>query len=340
MKGLNRLAWPILAIVFSTGCDVERSSPTTPTAILSTQAATAGCAAQSVGFTPLTDSGSLAYPGVPLGLYPGGNTVPSAHLAAGVQVAAEVRPLRLDGRPHPEGRIGLISIGMSNTRDEWEAFQALGPSPNGKVVLVQGAQGGQGAGEWAKSACACWNVLETNVTAAGLSAAQVKAAWIKVTNVHPGGVWPSDVTLLRGRLRQILLNLVERFPNVRLAYLSSRVYAGYAVTNQSPEPYAYQNAYAVRDIITRQIEGHLPFTGAGRVAPWIAWGPYLWADGIRARSDGLTWACSDFEADGTHPSASGKQKVAQQLLDFFRNHPTTQEWFMAAQVEWPPIRVD
>ena len=30
---------------------------------------------------------------------------------------------------------------------------------------------------------------------------------------------------------------------------------------------------------------------------------------------------SDFEADGTHPFQSGKQKVGSVLLDFFKNSP-------------------
>ena len=58
------------------------------------------------------------------------------------------------------------------------------------------------------------------------------------------------------------------------------------------------------------------------MAPWIAWGPYLWADGLRGRSDGLVWACADFMEDGVHPSASGRDKVAKMLLDFLHTDPT------------------
>jgi hypothetical protein len=62
-------------------------------------------------------------------------------------------------------------------------------------------------------------------------------------------------------------------------------------------------------------------------APWIAWGPYLWADGTTPRSDGLTWAASDFAADGTHPATSGRTKVADMLVTFFLNSPYTKCWF-------------
>src|SRR5260370_9474721 len=62
-------------------------------------------------------------------------------------------------------------------------------------------------------------------------------------------------------------------------------------------------------------------------APWIAWGPCLWADGTNLRTDGLGGACADLEDDGTHPSMSGVRKVAGMLLDFFKSDSTSRLWF-------------
>jgi len=71
------------------------------------------------------------------------------------------------------------------------------------------------------------------------------------------------------------------------------------------------------------------------VAPWMAWGPYLWADGIHPRSDGLTWECEDFIEDGAHHSPLGIAKVSARLLDFFSTDPTTVPWFMDCNTSDP-----
>ena len=68
------------------------------------------------------------------------------------------------------------------------------------------------------------------------------------------------------------------------------------------------------------------------VSGWLAWGPYLWADGTTARSDGLVWNQSDFESDGNQPSQSGEDKVATLMMDFFKNSPHTQCWFKVGGV--------
>ena len=68
------------------------------------------------------------------------------------------------------------------------------------------------------------------------------------------------------------------------------------------------------------------------MAPWVDWGTYNWADGLSPRSDGLTWECADFVTDGTHPSTSGREKVAQILLAFAHAEPTIAAWYLAAPV--------
>jgi hypothetical protein len=69
------------------------------------------------------------------------------------------------------------------------------------------------------------------------------------------------------------------------------------------------------------------------VAPWVAWGPYLWADGTHARSDGLQWFCSDLIAnDGTHPSMSGQQKVGTMLMNFMLNSKFATPWFRVCEL--------
>jgi lysophospholipase L1-like esterase len=65
-------------------------------------------------------------------------------------------------------------------------------------------------------------------------------------------------------------------------------------------------------------------------APLVLWGPYLWADGLKPRKDDkLTWERQDLiPRDGTHPSRSGKEKVARLLLEFFKANPTSRQWFV------------
>ena len=63
-------------------------------------------------------------------------------------------------------------------------------------------------------------------------------------------------------------------------------------------------------------------------SPLLLWGPYFWADGLTARqSDNLVWERKDFAGDGTHPSASGRQKVADMLLSFFKTDANAKAWF-------------
>jgi hypothetical protein len=216
---------------------------------------------------------------------------------------------------------------MSNTTQEFRAFMELAnadPAKDQQLVLVDGAQGGQTAADWANPGCQCWATAESRVRQAGVSSLQVVAAWVKLANRQPAGPWPVATQRLKDETVVVLQHLRRRFRNLRLAFLSSRIYAGYATTTLNPEPYAYESALAVRWVIEDQLTGRLPLEGADGAAPWVAWGPYLWADGLRPRSDGLTWTCGELAGDGTHPSAMGRAKVAQMLLEFMSRDAVAQ----------------
>ena len=64
-------------------------------------------------------------------------------------------------------------------------------------------------------------------------------------------------------------------------------------------------------------------------APWLAWGPYFWADGVKSRSDGLQWLKEDLQNnDHTHPGPKGREKISAMLLDFVKTDPTARVWFV------------
>lgn len=108
---------------------------------------------------------------------------------------------------------------------------------------------------------------------------------------------------------------------------------GHASNALNPEPFAYESAFAVRWLIQDQMKGEaeLNFTAEkGEVkAPLLLWEPYLWADGTTPRQeDKLSYRREDFADDGTHPSQSGKEKVAGLLLHFLKNDPLAKPWFV------------
>src|SRR5260370_38242091 len=96
-------------------------------------------------------------------------------------------------------------------------------------------------------------------------------------------VSPKYAKILEGEGRKFVPPLPRRFPNLKLVYLSSRTYGGYAQTRLNPEPYAYESAFAVKWLIEEQLKGDPslnfePGKDAGK-APWVSVGPYFVVDG-------------------------------------------------------------
>ena len=291
------------------------------------------------GLKPLTELGEGEYKGYPGGLYPKGrNERPEAHEKSGLSLAKRVRPLNEDGKPAEDGKIVLLSVGMSNTTQEFSTFVQLAnrdAEKNPRLVLVDGAQGGMTASVIQSienpRGKQFWDTVDERLKKAGASRAQVQIAWLKEADAGPSQGFPRYAQTLQEEMGEIVRLMHRRFPKLHMVYLSSRIFGGYAKTRLNPEPYAYESGFAVKWLIEQQIKGDpsLNFDPSrGEVkAPWLSWGPYLWANGMTKRSDGFFWVEEDLAGDGTHPSASGRRKVAEQLLQFFQSDTTTKPWF-------------
>jgi hypothetical protein len=306
---------------------------------------------------PLDDLGPRPYAwGHFGGLYAdGSNTMPPEHAAAGAGLARMIQPLDTQGNPSPDGRIVMLIVGSRNTArtvcNDLEAgcepgsLTALAASDsrvNRAVTILTAGRTDIDPSVYRLPNFPIFDTIATSILApAGVTEAQVQVAWLQLT--HPAPIAPlpiqyADAYDLKRDISNTIDSMKVRYPNLRIAYLSSREYGGYATTTSgNPEPYAYETGFGNRWVIVGQIDqvrtgfntdtarlGDLDYrTGK---APWLAWGPYLWANGTTPRQDGLTWQRDDFEADGQTLSAQGARKSASLLFRFLRLEPTAQPW--------------
>ncbi len=321
--------------------------------ILPAAAATAACNNitwdQSGTSTPevdLPDLGTGSYLGTEGGLYPGGSNVrPATHEADGIALANGIVPLDANGNSDPSGKYVLLAIGVSISRTMFAQYQLteqVDPLLNPHLVIVDGAIDGTDSPNWASFTDGSWQtVLNFYLPYQNVTAKQVVAVWLNDPRSQPKGVYPADMAQQESDVIAALQNMQIYFPNLKLAYLESMHYGGYATNNPLilPEPYAYETGFATQSVIADQINGaadlnYNPLNGPV-VAPWLSWGTYSWANGMlangvaRTNADGLEWSCSDLGPDGVHASSTGKIKDAALLTTFFKSDETATPWYLA-----------
>jgi Bacterial Ig-like domain (group 2) len=304
------------------------------------------------------------------------DTVPADHDLAGMAATAQIQPLDTNGNPSPTGKVVFLSIGRSTAVDEFTVFvsqAATNASVNqATLVIANGALDAALPCAWtAASGPPPCNpslgnqydrIRDTVLAPLGLSEQQVQAIWVEDYDADPestgfqalcdptvsgcsNDVSQTEALRYEQETAAALRAAKSRWPHLMQAFQSSRFYAGYSTTGHSTEPYAYEYGFAVKWLIQAQIvqartaavdpvAGDLNY--ANGTAPWMVWGPYLWADGATPRSDGLAWCngqagqpCNgevDYQSDGTHPNATGDMKVSNLLMDFFLGSPYT-PWF-------------
>lgn len=302
---------------------------------------------------PFTDLGPEPYAyGYFGGLWEDGqNTIPADHLKAGLARAARIQPLDVAGRPSPDGRIVFLSAGGDEASKIFASFSEAASRDSrvrqNALVFANGAEEGLTAARWIRDTDATYDRIDSLVLgASGLSPKQVQAVWLDLSNDYPYSPLPiqdGDAYRLKGNYSNALRSLKTRYPNLRVAYLSSRVYGGYSTLARNPEPYAYESVLSVRwivvgQVLTMRIADIGPYwdTRVGdinydhEVAPWVTWGPYFWANGSEPRADGLHWDRDDFGEDGESLSSAGAAKAGRYMLESMLRDPTTANWMTIA----------
>ncbi len=341
-------------LLFNSACATERSI-TGPSIDLPQPRA----AKPTPGNVPLIDMGTTKYNGFTGGLYsPSTNTMPATHASEGVAAGLAVQPLDTAGNPNPAGKYVLLTVGMSNTRSEscsqyeitvgCDAWSFIGTAladstvNHSSLVLVNGAGGGLAPAYWDSPTDTAYTLAKIALGQLNVTEKQVEAVWLKEADPLPTTSLPSksaDAYTLESGLGKMLRALKIVYPNLKQVFLSSRIYAGFSTGTLNPEPYAYESGFSVKWVVTAQINqisgGKITDATAGdlsyTVAPWIAWGAYLWASST-PRSDGLVWTAADFNGDGTHPSPAGITKITGLLMSFFKTSPQTKCWFVVGGI--------
>lgn len=292
------------------------------------------CGNDDVGIPALTDMTTDYAIGYPGGLYGGTNDRPSAHELVGMSQSSLVVPRLSNGTPGQSGKIGFVGLGMSNAEQLFIAFrqQCLADTTlNPRVRYVEACQFGQTLDLVADPDAPYWTVnLPAALSAAGCTAAQVQVAYIFEALRFPAnwGGFPAHVEIAAGFWVDLLHNAKAVFPNLRIAYLDSLQFMGYAQQKSVlEEPFAFEQAFAVRQVIQDQIDGDSDLDLS--IAPWISWALYNWNNGVVQRSDGLDWLCpQDCAGDGIHLTFAGGSKLASRLRATLKADPTCTGWFL------------
>jgi hypothetical protein len=269
------------------------------------------------------------------GLYGNGlNIPPETHRQGAILLASKIQPLDANGAASTQGKIGFVVLGHNNARlafDKFMKYADVDDQINSRIVFVNGAQDGTDAYQWATNPIPM-SRLRLAMENTRLTNKQVQVAWIELSDAKPIGEFPYDADKFQKYLYNIVLKVQLDYPNMKMVYISSDVYAGYSTSDVMSEPYAYEYAFPIKWLINDQINGNTALNydlKKGVVkAPIILWGPYLWANDDNARSDGLVWQKSDFQDDGMTLNDAGTTKVTQMLMDFFKNTEYTTTWFL------------
>ena len=298
---------------------------------------------------PIDELGTGTYMGKQGGLYPNGsNTMPEAFYADAVLMAQSVQPLNSQGKPDPNGKIGLITIGASTVAMFSKGLENMVPSHKGvnkEISFVNCGIGGQDLSDIMEPSANFWKVIDGRLSESGLTFDQVQVIWFQEDNLrNREDGFESRGKQLVDDFTYMVNFCKKRYPNLKLFYVTGRHTTEFMPPegkDKHREPKAYINGWACKWLIEKQIEGDksLAYKGEDAVAPLILWGPYFWTQGDKPRTDGYTWNKQLVSNDGVHPTDLGIERVSKDLVDFWSTDPVSQLWFLENPNDVSPVAI-
>ena len=210
--------------------------------------------------------------------------MPQAHRQAGERIAATIRPLDIAGAVDEQnGRILALVLGHSNCSMYFGALQRQLAQQRDKLhprfELINAAVGGQQLPEIVALRGGVWDHAQSLLDRRpGYSRQQVQVLFLHTT-YHgasngrrlPPRPFPEVMQNMQRDLDKVLAYCVERFPNLKIAYLTCdgfRHFTGF-------EPHVYQEAFALKWLIESQLRGEAStrFEGPEHRLPWLDLGP-------------------------------------------------------------------
>jgi hypothetical protein len=263
------------------------------------------------GLVPLDQLGpGTSYQGFSGGLYGDGSNQPSSTLlGAALAAAGQVVPRGYFGAPASSGKVGVIAIGQSTTKQWFPYFQRLAAfrlAP--QFVLVNAGQDNMVAQSWASSSQP-WSVADRMVAASRLTRYQVQVAIIDSARIRSwnDGNLSAQVSAYSSNLAKIVSIAKAHYPNLGLVYFMPFHDSEFVSPRRMlQEPSSYQLGFGIQHLVTTQ--------GSG--SPVLLWGPYVWAD----------MANPTYYYDGIHFSITGRAEMASLMWSFLQTDPVAAKW--------------
>lgn len=289
-------------------------------------------------YTPVSELTKETFHGYSGGKYPGNsNAIPFAHFSRGMELANRITPLDREGNADSVGKVGFVILGFSTAAMTGNVFKWIYSmkQADSQFTIAIGAQGGMDINAMIDPGSGYWEKADSDIRAEGLTNAQIQLAWVSTGDMlFSEPEFPAYSLTLADKYRDLLYTMQRHYPNLKIAFLSDRTFAGY-IDDKGPqklaEPTAYFTGWAVKFFISRQLQQEAGYSYLEM--PFVDWGPQLWTNGAAGNSKNYRWDCDDAAKGGIHPTAKGRSKEALVLYHFFSHHPYTSRWFTSRQTQ-------